>query len=68
MLHAENAHDSLKYKGGIPQRLDTDVHYVVTPKTSTALWQQKLAQRCDDENEHSAVAVKTSTALWQRWC
>ena len=30
-------HIKLKYKGGILQRLDTDVHSAVTVKTSTAL-------------------------------
>ena len=45
---ALNTISTLKlYTGGVPQRLDRDVHSVVTAKTSTALWQRKRVQRCD---------------------
>ena len=44
--------------GGIPQPLDTDVHSVVTVKTSTLLW---------DSSGSDSAEVPTCTLVWQRW-
>ena len=53
------------YTGGIPQRLDTDVHGAVTAKTSTALWQRKRAQRCDSSGSDSVELTMCSDGNWQ---
>ena len=55
------------YTGGILQRLDTDVHSVMTAKTSTALWQRKRAQRCDSDGADSNYTALTVTALGHQW-
>ena len=57
----------LVYTGGILQRLDTDVHSVVTAKRSTALWQRKRAKRCDSDGADSNVTALTVTALGHQW-
>ena len=56
----------LTYTGGIPQRLDTDVHSVVTANTSTTLWQRKRAQFCDSNDADSNVTALKVTALGQQ--
>ena len=57
----------LKYTGSIPQRLGTDVHSIVTAKTSTVLWQRKREERCDSDGADSNVTVLTVIALVQQW-
>ena len=47
----------MMYTGGIPQRLDTDVHSAVSAKTL------KRAQRCDRDGTDSNVTALTVTAL-----
>ena len=51
------------YRGGTPQRSDTDVHSVVTTKTSAVLWQQTRVQRCNSDGANSNVTALTVTAL-----
>ena len=51
------------YTGGIPQRLDTDVHSAVTTKTSTAMWQRKQGQHCDSSGSDSAEITMCTLVL-----
>ena len=51
------------YTEGTPQRLDSDVHSVVTAKKSTALWQRKRAQHYVSDGADSNVTALTAVVV-----